>query len=157
MILTQDGTYRLYPLTPISIGLDSSYTQHSLGSEVAQECGGVLQAKVYEDGLVALLGNLQFVEVKGWAKTSSSGDDGNRLSSSTGNAGSGKGKVVPLAQVQLEAVPDCWCVIPSSVSSSRGTEVLIATGQTILRLDEIEVQDQVSHYLLVPFIRLESS
>ncbi|GAA5970464.1 hypothetical protein JCM3765_007628 [Sporobolomyces pararoseus] len=142
VILTQDGTYRLYPLTPTSTGLDSSYTQHSLGSEVAQELGGVLQAKIYEDGMVALLGNLQFVEVKGWAKTSSSNDDGSKSSSSTGNAGSGKGKVVPLAQTQLEAVPECWCVIPSNVSSSRGTEVLIATGQTILRLDEIEVQDQ---------------
>ncbi|GAA5914776.1 tethering complex subunit VPS16 [Sporobolomyces salmoneus] len=140
VILTQDGTYRLYPLTPTSTGLDSSYTQHSLGSEVATDLGGVMQAKINEEGMVVMLGNFQFVEVKGWAKTSSTGDESK--STSTRGSSTGKGKVVPLAQVQLEGVPDCWCVIPSSVSSSRGTEVLIGTGQMILRLDEIEVQDQ---------------
>lgn len=99
--------------------------------------------------MVVLLGNLQFVEVRGWAKTSSNADEnkngsGSGSGSGAGGGGSSKGRVVPLAQVQLEGPPDCWCVIPSNVSSSRGTEVLIATGQTVLRLDEIEVQDQVS-------------
>ncbi|GAA5885073.1 hypothetical protein JCM16303_006391 [Sporobolomyces ruberrimus] len=147
VILTQDGTYRLYPLTPTSTNLEPTYTQHSLGSEISTDLGGVLQAKIQEDGMVVLLGNLQFVEVRGWAKTSSNADEnkngsGSGSGSGAGGGGSSKGRVVPLAQVQLEGPPDCWCVIPSNVSSSRGTEVLIATGQTVLRLDEIEVQDQ---------------
>jgi len=157
VILTQDGTYRLYPLTPASTNLDSSYTQHSLGSEVASDSGGVLQAKIHEDGMVVLLGNLQFIEVKGWAKTSSGESSSKNSTTASGSGSTGRGKVVPMAQVQLDGVPECWCVIPSNVSSSRGTEVLICNGQTILRLDEIEVQDQVSLstiYILACLTRL---
>ncbi|GAA6015045.1 hypothetical protein JCM11491_001639 [Sporobolomyces phaffii] len=138
VILTQDGTFRLYPLTPSATGLDSSYTQHSvLSSDSEAGDTSVLQAKIYGDGMVVLTQDLEFLEVKGWSRTSTSGDD-------TGGGGSsGKGRVVRLAPVpQLTTVPECWCVVPSSVTSSRGTEVLISTGQTILRLDEIEVQDQ---------------
>ncbi|GAA5928869.1 tethering complex subunit VPS16 [Sporobolomyces koalae] len=136
VILTHDGTYRLYPLTPTSTGLESSYTQHSLGQD-AIDVGGVLQAKIYEDGMVVLLANLQFVEVRGWAKVSTTAEQGTAQTTT-----SGKGRVVPLAAVQLDSPPDCWCVIPANVSSCRGTEVLIAVGQTILRMDEIEVQEQ---------------
>lgn len=75
--------------------------------------------------MVILTNQFQFIEIKNWSTK-------------------GSGKVVELARVELDRVPNCWCVVPGSVSSSRGTEVLISTDKTILRLDEIEVVDQVS-------------
>jgi vacuolar protein sorting-associated protein 16 len=123
--LTQDGTYRLYSLSTGSA--PPSYTQHSLGPD-AQEAG-VIEAKIYEEGLVALLGNLAFVEVKGWQKSSGEGGVG--------------GKITLLASAGLNEPPSCWCVIPPELSHTRGVEVLIGSGATVLRLDEIDVQDQV--------------
>lgn len=102
------------------------YTQHTLGSDAAE--AGVLEAKIYEDGMVALLGNLQFVQVKAWQKVE----------------GSLGGKVNPLANPGLTEPPNCWCVIEPELSNTRAVEVLIGTGSTVLRLDEIDVQDQVS-------------
>ncbi|GAA6059266.1 hypothetical protein JCM10212_006659 [Sporobolomyces blumeae] len=152
VILTQDGTYRLYPLTvnpsSTSTPADSPYTQHSLGTEV-QDNGGVLEAKIWSGGLVALLANLQFVEVRGWGRGSTdpafdSTQDPNRdgAGSGSGPGGKGKSRIRHLAQVALDRVPDCWCVVPPEASSTRGIEVLLGTGGTVLRLDEIEVQDQ---------------
>ena len=83
--------------------------------------------------MVVLTNQLQFVEIKNW----------------TSKGGEG-GKVVELARVELEKLPSCWNVVQGSVSSSRGTEVLISTEKTILRLDEIEVVDQVCLYLTLP-------
>jgi hypothetical protein len=125
VVLTQDGTYRLYALS--TGATPPSYTQHSLGSD-AQE-SGVIEAKIYEEGMVALLGSLAFVEVKGWQKTSDEGGVG--------------GKVTVLASAGLTEPPSCWCVISPELSYTRGVEVLIGSGATVLRLDEIEVQDQV--------------
>lgn len=123
VVLTQDGTYRLYPLSTLS---PASYTQHTLGPD-AQEAG-VLEARIYEEGMVVLLGSLQFVEVKGWE----------RKERSQG------GRVVSLVGAGLTERPACWCVLRPEVSSSRGVEVIIGTERTVLRLDEIEVQDLVS-------------
>ncbi|KAM0749316.1 vacuolar protein sorting-associated protein 16 [Meredithblackwellia eburnea MCA 4105] len=124
VILTQDGTYRLYQLSTGS--LTPVYTQHSLGSDAQQ--AGVIEAKIYEHGMVVLLGNLNFVEVKGWEKTTEDGSIG--------------GKVVQLASAGLTEPPSSWCVIAPELSNTRGVEVLIGSGKTVLRLDEIDVQDQ---------------
>lgn len=125
VVLTQDGTYRLYALS--TGATPPSYTQHTLGPE-AQEAG-VIEAKIHEEGMVALLASLVFVEVKGWQKTSEEGSTG--------------GKVTLLASAGLTEPPGCWCVLTPELSYTRGVEVLIGSGATVLRLDEIEVQDQV--------------
>lgn len=130
VILTHDGTYRLYPLSTTP-GV-APYSQHSLGPEAAET--SVLDARIYEEGMVVLLGSLAFVEVRGWEKGLLEG------SSVEGSRG---GKVVALANAGLTEAPSCWCVITPDLSNTRGVEVLIGTGVTILRLDEIEVQDQV--------------
>ena len=83
--------------------------------------------------MVALLGNLSFIEVKGWEK----GPLVEGVSEGRG------GRVGMLAASGLTEPPQCWCIITPDLSQSRGVEVLIATGVTVLRLDEIEVQDQV--------------
>ena len=124
-MLTQDGTYRLYSLS--TGATPPAYSQHSLGTDALDS--GVLDARIYEDGMVVLLNSLTFLEVRGWQRSTDDSSPG--------------GKVVPLAQAGLVEPPSCWCVIPPELSYTRGVEVLIGTGQTILRLDEIDVQDQV--------------
>lgn len=57
VVLNEEGVYRLYDV-------QGDYSQHSLGPE-AQEAG-VVDAVIYETGLVALTGHLNFVEINGW-------------------------------------------------------------------------------------------
>lgn len=57
VVLNEEGVYRLYDI-------QGDYSQHSLGSD-AQEAG-VMDAVIYETGLVALTGQLALIEVKGW-------------------------------------------------------------------------------------------
>ena len=63
MVLNEDGQYRLY-------NLDGSYRSFSLGTEAAET--GVLEARIMDSGLVALTGNLSFLEVRGWTGTKAS-------------------------------------------------------------------------------------
>jgi hypothetical protein len=56
-VLNEEGAYRLYDL-------QGEYTQYSLGSEGSDM--GIVDARIYEGGLVAMTGALTFVEVKGW-------------------------------------------------------------------------------------------
>ena len=60
MVLSDEGIYRLYDLSNPQL-----YTQYSLGSE-AQELG-IVSAKAYNDGFIAMTGGLQFLEVRGWS------------------------------------------------------------------------------------------
>lgn len=80
VVLSDEGIYRLYDLSN-----PQSYTQHSLGSEATEM--GVVSAKAYNDGFVALTGGLQFLEVKGWkgrvSPLSTSGQFYTRLSRAT--------------------------------------------------------------------------
>ncbi|KAG9046907.1 hypothetical protein FS842_000766 [Serendipita sp. 407] len=57
VVLNEDGQYRLYDL-------QGTYRSFSLGSEAAET--GVMDAKIFEAGLVALTGQMSFLEVRGW-------------------------------------------------------------------------------------------
>lgn len=56
-MLSESGVYRIYDIF-------GEYKQHSLGSEV--DSIGVISAQVHDDGFVALLGDLTFVQVRDW-------------------------------------------------------------------------------------------
>jgi hypothetical protein len=56
-VLNEEGTYRLYDL-------QGEYQQYSLGSDASEL--GIIDARIHENGLVALTGSLTFLEVKGW-------------------------------------------------------------------------------------------
>ena len=56
-VLNEEGVYRVYDL-------QGDYQQHSLGSEAAEM--GIIDARIHENGLVALTGSLTLMEVKGW-------------------------------------------------------------------------------------------
>jgi vacuolar protein sorting-associated protein 16 len=57
VVLNEEGVYRIHDL-------QGDYRQFSLGSEAAET--GVLDARILENGLVALTGALALLEVKGW-------------------------------------------------------------------------------------------
>ena len=56
-MLNEEGVYRVYDL-------QGEYTQHSLGNEAGEL--GIIDARIHESGLVALTGQLTFLEVKEW-------------------------------------------------------------------------------------------
>jgi hypothetical protein len=87
--------------------------------------------------MVVLLGSLAFVEVRGWEGTTPDG-------SSEAAGGMRGGRVINLAKYALNEAPNCWCIIPADLSTSGGVEVLMSTGVTVVRLDEIEFKDQAS-------------
>jgi len=57
LVLAESGVYRIYDLV-------GDYRQYSLGSEI--DSLGVISAQIHDAGFVALLGDLSFVQVKGW-------------------------------------------------------------------------------------------
>ena len=57
VVLNEEGAYRIH-------NLQGDYRQFSLGSEAAET--GILDARIWENGLVALTGALTLLEVKGW-------------------------------------------------------------------------------------------
>ena len=56
-MLNEEGVYRLYDL-------QGDYQQYTLGGEATEL--GVIDAHIYDNGLVAMIGNLTILEVKGW-------------------------------------------------------------------------------------------
>jgi len=56
-VLNEEGVYRVYDL-------QGDYHQYTLGGEATEL--GVIDAHIYDNGLVAMIGNLTLLEVKGW-------------------------------------------------------------------------------------------
>jgi len=57
VVLNEEGTYRVYDL-------QGDYQQYSLGSEASEL--GVIDARIHDNGLVALTGSMALLEVKDW-------------------------------------------------------------------------------------------
>ena len=57
MILNEEGVYRLYDL-------QGDYVQFSLGTDAGEV--GITDARIHDNGLVAITGLLQLLDVKGW-------------------------------------------------------------------------------------------
>ncbi|KAJ7359364.1 vacuolar assembling/sorting protein VPS16 [Mycena albidolilacea] len=110
-ILNEEGTYRLYDL-------QGDYQQYSLGNEAGEM--GVIDARIHENGLVALTGSLSLLEVKGWEGT----------------------RPLTLANPGLSQPPNSWAVIPPDLNISRHVEVLLSVDSTIFTVDNLECIDQ---------------
>lgn len=111
VIINDEGMYRLYTL-------QGDYQQFSLGPEAAEM--GVIDAKIYEQGLVALTSNVTLFEVKGW----------------TGS------KPLTLAHPGFSEPPPCWSLIEPDQTVSRHVEVLVPNEATIYTIDSLESVDQ---------------
>ncbi|KAF8439094.1 vacuolar assembling sorting protein VPS16 [Boletus edulis BED1] len=111
VVVNEEGVYRLYDL-------QGDYQQHSLGSEAAEM--GIIDARIHENGLVALTGSLTLLEIKDWEG----------------------GKPLTLANPGLSEPPHAWAVIPPDQNISRHVEVLLSVETTILAVDNLESLDQ---------------
>ncbi|TEB34385.1 vacuolar assembling/sorting protein VPS16 [Coprinellus micaceus] len=111
IVLNEEGVYRLYDL-------QGEYQQHSLGTEAAEM--GIIDAKMYGNGLVALTSSLTLLEVKGWEGA----------------------RPLTLANPGLSEPPHAWSIIPPDLNISRHVEVLLSTEQTIFTVDNLENIDQ---------------
>ncbi|KAI0266050.1 vacuolar assembling/sorting protein VPS16 [Gloeopeniophorella convolvens] len=111
VVLNEEGVYRLYDL-------QGDYVQFSLGADAAEV--GITDARIHENGLVALTGSLQLLEVKGWEG----------------------GKPLALANASLSEPPTVWTLIPPDLTISRHVEVLLSVETSILSVDNLEAVDQ---------------
>ncbi|RKO86786.1 hypothetical protein BDK51DRAFT_29471, partial [Blyttiomyces helicus] len=99
-----NGTVRVYHM-------HGEPTQFSLGEEAAEF--GILEAQVWESGLVALTGNLQLVYVTDLDEP----------------------RPKTLANPELKEAPHCWTIIPPEYTLSGHLEVLLAVDSTVLVAD----------------------
>ncbi|KAG1760673.1 Vps16, N-terminal region-domain-containing protein [Suillus occidentalis] len=124
VVLNEEGVYRLYDL-------QGDYQQFSVGSEEAEL--GIIDARIHENGLVALTGSLTLLEVKDWEG----------------------GRPLALANPGISEPPHSWAVIPPDQSISRHVEVLLSVDATILTVDNLESTDQ--RVARGPFLRVSLS
>jgi len=57
VVLNEEGVYRIYDL-------QGEYQQFSLGPDASE--AGLIDARIHENGMVALTGSLSLLEVRGW-------------------------------------------------------------------------------------------
>lgn len=161
--MSSDGFYRLYPLTA-SAGPSTSagYSQHSLGT-VAEDLG-IMDAQIWEEGMVAMRGDLTFVEVKGWPPSEadfleevpeeSFAQQADVFGDAHASTTRG-GRIEALESPGINDPPACWAVIPPSVSSTRAAQVLVPRGSSVVTIDALDAVDQ--RLSRGPFVRIEPS
>jgi hypothetical protein len=116
--ILEDGHVRLY-------NLQGEYKSFHLGHETQHY--GVLQARVYSHGLVALTGHYKFVWVSDFAEI--------------------RPRMFP-EDPCLTSEPDAWLVIPPQLSLSKHVEVILAANDTVFVLDSTACVNQVSGPLI---------
>ncbi|KAI0918848.1 hypothetical protein AcV7_006962 [Taiwanofungus camphoratus] len=124
VVLNEEGVYRLYDL-------QGDYQQHSLGNEAGEM--GIVDARIHENGLVAMTGSLSLLEVRGWEG----------------------GKPLTLANPGLSQPPNSWTVTPPDFTISRHVEVLLSVESSIISVDNLESVDQ--RLSRGPFIHMSPS
>jgi len=148
----------------------TDYSQHSLSHDVQDAT--ILDARIYETGMVILLSTYQFIHVKGWPENdilSENTISANFIASQSGKAyhhtqghtaedtGSGasarygKGRVERFAETSWEHAPLSWCILTPEQSTSRQTEVLASYNESLINIDQLDVQDQVGSYVRTVF------
>jgi hypothetical protein len=116
--------------------LQGDYQQYTLGGEATEL--GVIDAHIYDNGLVALIGNLTLLEVKGW-------EGGKPLV--LANPGTGLhlfhiGFSFHTICIGLHEPPSSWTIVPPDFTISRHVEVLLSVDATIYVVDNLENIDQ---------------
>jgi hypothetical protein len=119
------------PSLPVEATSTCYYTQHSLGQEATDT--GVIDAKVWEDGVVAITGAGKFVEWRYPKQREEEVIGGVELLSHPQMLAS------PEMSLGPSHLPSSWCVIDPEVSNSGLPEVLISssTSDSIVALDSV--------------------
>jgi hypothetical protein len=106
--------------------------------------------------MVILLSTYQFLEVKSWPERDTLSEKTSvtsliasapRTSSReppSANSEHGKGRIERFVESGLGKYPSAWCILTPEQSTSRQAEVLMSSGESLMGIDQLEVQDQVS-------------
>ena len=166
VVVLEEGTVRIYTLLspcpssstsssyvqnsgrpqPVEATSNAYYTQHSLGPEATET--GVLDARIWARGLVALVGARRFIE---WRFPSLDQDADKEQEPSFAFASADDDtSILPVPELlpppdptpalpsgpfaSSQMLPTAWSLVPPDVSSTGLTTVLIARGQTLLAL-----------------------
>lgn len=116
--------------------MQGEYQQFSLGAEAAEL--GIIDARIHDNGLVALTSSLTLLEVKNWqgGRPLTLANPGMFLSLRLPN-------VSPLLTIiGLSEPPHTWAVIPPDLNISRHVEVLLSVDASISTVDTLESVDQ---------------
>ncbi|KAJ2721037.1 Vacuolar protein [Coemansia sp. Benny D115] len=113
LCVQEDGNVRVFSLN------DALQTSFSLGPEAKEK--GIIDARFWDQGLVALTGDYRFIYVN--------------------DIGEPKPKL--LADAHISQMPHSWTIVPPHLTLSHHIEVLAAVGSTILSIDAVGVQDQL--------------
>jgi vacuolar protein sorting-associated protein 16 len=127
--LNEEGVYRVYDL-------QGDYQQHSLGSEASEL--GVIDARIHENGMVAMTGSLTLLEIKGW-------DGARPLELANPSACAQPQQSVHFTDcnaTELSEPPNSWAVIPPDLNIIRHVEVLLSVDNSVLTVDNLESIDQ---------------
>ncbi|KAG0144149.1 hypothetical protein CROQUDRAFT_660316 [Cronartium quercuum f. sp. fusiforme G11] len=165
--LSSDGFYRLYPINRPSSPSSGSdlilYTQHSLGS--ATEEVGIVDGKIWPDGMVVMRSDLTFVQVKGWPESDASNDEdpfssqtalsdrwvasqppnfatGLATDASHFPSDQGSGRMDSIESSGLTDRPISWAVIPPSSSNTGVIQILVSRSDSIVVIDPMDSTDQ---------------
>lgn len=121
---------------PIEVTSTAWYTSHALGTDATET--GVLNARVYDRGVVVLTGANRFVDWRFPARPEGSGwDIEPALSEPTPLPPADPSPMLSSGPASSDAPPSAWAVLSPTVSSSGLVEVLIARGNTVLQLDAL--------------------
>lgn len=116
--------------------------------------------------MVILLSTYQFIHVKGWPESDILSENTisasfiasqsnksyyhthamNDMENTSGGGASGrygKGRVERFAETNFEHSPSAWCILTPEQSTSRQTEVLASYNESLISIDQLDVQDQV--------------
>ncbi|KAJ3259192.1 hypothetical protein HK103_002839 [Boothiomyces macroporosus] len=103
----------------VILDLFGSSIQISLGEDAKEF--GIIDAVVFNDGVVALTNNFQFIAITSLHEP----------------------RPRNLANIGLLEKPDCWDILPPDQNIGRHLEVYVATKKTVFVVDQIRAQDQL--------------
>lgn len=165
--LSSHGFYRLYPIHPRSSTHPNTdlnlYTHHSLGATTEEV--GVMDGKIWSDGMVVMRSDLSFVQVKGWPESDLSKLDPDLTSSTLSNPLQPKPTpaghfnstrldptIIPLDQAggRIDSIessglidpPISWAVIPPNFSNTGVVQILVSRSDSIVVIDPMDTTDQ---------------
>ncbi|WWC69699.1 uncharacterized protein I206_103642 [Kwoniella pini CBS 10737] len=125
IIILKSGLYRIYDLSNLSFykqfsSLGGLLNNTNNNNEEEDGIINILEVKAYEEGMVILTSNLEFLEIRGW--------NGSRA--------------IPLISSGLIEKPSSWAILSPDISTTAHIQIIISTFSTILTLDTLEKIDQ---------------
>lgn len=118
---------------------------------------GVLEAQVWETGIVALTGNYKFVVINDLdePRPKIMADAGTAIETSFCYWMLLDMSIFFLKKKGLKEAPHCWAIIPPNLSLSRHVEILVAIENTLLSIDVDSAKSHLATINQGPFAKID--